>query len=243
MRCFALLLAVAASLASTASAVSAQPSPTPAYETNTVITDGPGTPATSPHAYGRRASLRRDAGSAVQKPPEAPLAANGAATLGMMTGGLHGTFVQIGSDVATVASSDALRVVPLIGKGSLQNLADLLNLRSVDLALVSADSAWSTEASGLYSGLRSRVHYIAKLYDQEVHILAAPDVYIVADLANKTVNVGLMGSGTAVTAPAVFDSMHVAVKLAHDIPTVALEKLKRGEIAALVYGSCWVPGW
>ena len=153
----------------------------------------------------------------------------------MMTGGINGTNVQIGSDIAAVAGSDALRVVPLIGKGSLQNLADLLNLRGVDLALVSADAARSAEATRRYPDLRNRVLYIAKLFDQEVHVLAGMDAYTVADLADKTVNVDVEGSGTAVTAPAVFEAMHVPVKLAHDIPAVALEKLKRGEIAALVY--------
>ena len=228
---FALLLAVAALLGSASSAVLAQPSP-PAANENPVITDGPGA-STAPPAQRRRAPLRRQA--AAQKPPEAPLATDGAATLGMLTGGVNGTFVHIGGDIAAVASSDALRVMPLIGKGSLQNLADLFNLRGVDLALVSADSARAAEADPRYSGLRSRVRYVAKLYDQEIHILAANDVYTVADLANRVVNVDVAGSGTAVTAPAVFESMHIPIKQAHDIPAVALEKLKRGEIDALVY--------
>ena len=93
----------------------------------------------------------------MMRPPETPLAIDGATTLGMMTGGLNGTFVQVGSDIAAVASSDTLRVMPLIGKGSLQNLADLLNLRGVDLALVSADSARAAEANPAYSDLRLRV--------------------------------------------------------------------------------------
>ena len=190
----------------------------------------------APRSFLRRPLVRREAPPPNSNtPPDAPLATNGTAPLGMMTGGLNSTYVQIGSDLAAVASSDALRVVPFMGKGSLQNLADLLNFRGVDLALVSADAARSAEATRLYPDLRSRVHYIAKLYDQEIHILAAHDVFTVADLADKMVNVDVVGSGTAVTAPAVFESMHVPVKLAYDIPAVALEKLKRGEVAALVY--------
>ncbi len=215
----------------------AQQPPAPAAEPGDSVPDAR-RPPVAPRPLVRR-PLRRDPAaapsSAIRTPPEAPLAIDGAATLGMMTGGLNGTFVQIGSDIAAVASSDTLRVMPLVGKGSLQNLADLLNLRGVDLALVSADSARAAEANPAYSGLRSRVHYIAKIYNQEIHVLAGSDVFTVADLADKTVNVDVAGSGTAVTAPAVFESMHVPVKLAHEIPGVALEKLKRGEIAALVY--------
>ena len=192
---FALSLAVALSLGGASSAVLAQPSPAAARD-GTVITDGPGAPAPSP-AHGRLAPLRRAAAGAalvVQRPSEAPLAIDGVATLGMLTGGVNGTFVHIGSDIAAVAGSDTVRVMPLIGKGSLQNLADLFNLRGVDLALVSADSARAAEARGLYPGLRNRVYYIAKLYDQEVHILAPHDVYTVADLAEHAYLDG--GAGT-----------------------------------------------
>ena len=151
----------------------AQQPPVPAAEPGDSVPDAQRPPA-APRPFVRRL-VRRDLaplGSAVRTPPEEPLSINGVATLGMMTGGIMGTFLQMGSDVAAVASSDALRVMPLVGRGSLQNLADLLNLRGVDLALVSADSARAAEANPAYSGLRSRVHYIAKLYNQEIHVLA-----------------------------------------------------------------------
>ena len=195
--------------------------------------------STVPRALGRTINVRRGAvpvpAAGPQRPPDQSLNINGIPTLGLMTGGLNGTFVQIGSDVSAVASSDALRVVPMMGKGSLQNLADLLNLRGVDLALVAADSIRFAETRNLHPGIRTRISYIAKLYDQEIHTLAGADVHSVDDLAGKTVNVDVVGSGTSVTAPAVFEAMHLSVNLAYDIPSVALEKLKRGEIAALMY--------
>ena len=233
MRYFFGVLTVMVALHGAAGSAMAQQPPAPVAEPGAGVPEvrqGPAVPPPTP----RRPFARR-APAPAHTPPDAPLSTEGTATLGMMTGGINGTFLQVGSDVAAVASSDALRVVPLIGKGSLQNLADLLNLRGVDLALVSADSARSAEAARLYPDLRNRVHYIAKLFDQEIHVLAGMDAYTVADLADKTVNVDVVGSGSAVTAPAVFEAMHIPVKLAHDIPAVALEKLKRGEIAALVY--------
>ncbi len=236
MRYFLIVLSVMLALHAAPGPAAAQELPA-AAEPSDGVPQARRSPAV-PRLNLRRSSVRRDlaptpAGS--HAPPDLPLAIDGTATLGMMTGGFNGTYVQIGSDVAAVASSDTLRVVPLMGKGSLQNLADLLNLRGVDLALVSADAARSAEAARLYPDLRSRVQYIAKLYDQEIHVLAGLGVYTVADLADKMVNVDVVGSSTAVTAPAVFESMHVPVKLAYDTPAVALEKLKRGDIAALVY--------
>jgi len=66
-------------------------------------------------------------------------------------------------------------------------------------------------------------------------VLAGADVHALGDLADKTVNVDVTGSGTAVTSSALFDAMKLSVTYAYDASDVALEKLKRGEIAALVY--------
>jgi uncharacterized protein len=152
-----------------------------------------------------------------------------------MTGELNGTFLRIGSDIASVINSPSLRVLPLLGIGSQQNLGDLLNLHDVDLALVVADAARFAEAKNLYPGLRNRVDYIAKLYDSEIHVLAGPDVHSLADLAGKTVNVDVDVSGTAVTAPILFAAMNIQVQMTHDTPDVGLMKLERGEIAANMY--------
>ncbi len=168
-------------------------------------------------------------------PPPQTLSIDGPVALGLMTGELNGTFVQIGSDLSAVAASDALRVVPLLGKGSLQNLGDLLNLRGVDLALAAADAAVSPEAARSHPNLRARVDYIVKLYDQEIHVLAGPDIHVLQDLAGKTVNADVAGSGTFVTATAMFDALHIPAKLANDTPNAGLERLKRGDVAATVY--------
>ena len=187
---------------------------------------------TTPQA---RRGGRSAARPAFQTPPPSPLAISGPTTLGLMTGGLDGTFAQIGSDIATVVGSPDLRVVALLGKGSLQNLGDLLNLRGVDLALVGADTTRFAEVNNIHPGLRSRVSYIAKLYDQEVHIIAGPEIRSLSDLAGKVVNADVAGSGTLITTTAIFEALGVPVKLANDTPSTGLEKLRRGEIAAAVY--------
>ena len=167
--------------------------------------------------------------------PRAAVESSGPLMLGLITGEINGTFLRIGSDIASVVNSPSLRVVPLLGIGSQQNLGDLLNLHGVDLALVAADAARFVEAKNLYPGLRGQVSYIAKLYDSEIHVLAGPDVHSLADLAGKTVNVDVEVSGTAVTAPTLFAAMNIQVKMTHDTPDVGLMKLERGEIAANMY--------
>src|SRR6266852_7206927 len=56
------------------------------------------------------------------------------------TGSVLGTDVRIAVDLANVLDDGATRrIVPMVGKGSLQNLMDLKVLRGIDIAIVQAD--------------------------------------------------------------------------------------------------------
>ncbi len=130
-----------------------------------------------------------------------------------------------------------LRVLPVLGKGSLQNLADILYLRGIDVGIVQSDVLAYAKQRNLYPGIDRSIQYIAKLYDEEVHVLARKDIARLEDLAGKPVNVDVSGSGTAMTASLLFDALGISVQTQNlDEPT-AVEKLKRGEIAAVVFVS------
>jgi len=63
-------------------------------------------------------------------PNDAPVARANAGTVGVIPGGIDGTYVGIAADLAAVLDDgQVLRVLPVLGKGSLQNLADILYLR------------------------------------------------------------------------------------------------------------------
>jgi TRAP-type uncharacterized transport system substrate-binding protein len=66
-------------------------------------------------------------------------------------------------------------------------------------------------------------------------LLARPEIKTVADLADKKVNVDVIGSGTAITAGHLFDRLKLRVTATHDSPRVALDKLRKGEIAAVAF--------
>jgi TRAP transporter TAXI family solute receptor len=159
-----------------------------------------------------------------------------AGTVGIVSGGVDGTYVRIAADLAAVLdNTNGLRVLSLIGKGSLQNLADIIFLRGIDVGIVQSDVLAYAKRERLYPGLDKSVQYIAKLYDEEMHILAGRDIATVADLAGKKVNVDLSGSGTSMTTSIVFGRLGVPVQQTNFDQALALEKLKQGEIAALVY--------
>ncbi|MBX6375691.1 MAG: TRAP transporter substrate-binding protein [Acetobacteraceae bacterium] len=159
-----------------------------------------------------------------------------AGTVGIISGGVDGTYIRIAADLASVLDDgDRLRVLPIIGKGSVRNLADVMYLRGVDIGIVQSDVLAFVRRERMFPGVEQMIQYIAKLYDEEVHVLAGRDVERLRDLAGKPVNVDVQGSGTAMTASLLFGSLGIPVRFTHDVQDVALERLRRGEIAALVY--------
>lgn len=157
-------------------------------------------------------------------------------TVGVIAGGVDGTYIRIAADLAAVLDNgNALRVIAMIGKGSLQNIQDIVLLRGVDIGIVQSDALAFARRNRLVPGAENLIQYIAKLYDEEVHILARPGINSVADLDGQAVNVDLVGSGTAMTASLMFDALGLRVRTANDVQDVALTKLRNGEIAAMVF--------
>lgn len=158
-------------------------------------------------------------------------------TVGIIAGGVSGTYIRIAADLADVLDREdqSLRVLAILGKGSVQNITDVLYLKGVDVAIVQSDVLRYMEKARTHPTIHKRVRYITKLYNEEFHLLAGDDVDAVEDLAGRKVNFDVKGSGTFMTATTVFDSLGIDVEPTHYDQALALEKLKAGEIAALVY--------
>jgi TRAP-type uncharacterized transport system substrate-binding protein len=154
----------------------------------------------------------------------------------LQTGRAAGISVRIAEDLANLIDDGATRrVLPVIGKGSLQNITDLKLLRGIDMAILQADVLDYARQQNYFPGLEGWVTYIAKLYNEEFHLLARRDIKSVADLANQQVNFDLRGAGTAITASRLFELLNIPVTPTNDDQEVALEKLRKGEIAAIAF--------
>lgn len=152
------------------------------------------------------------------------------------TSGAAGISVRIAEDLANLVDDGATRrVVPVVGKGSLQNLIDLKYLRGIDMAILQTDVLDYAKEHQLVPAFESSFTYIARLYNEEFHLLAGPEIKSIADLAHRKVNFDLRGSGTAITASRLFDLLKVPVTAVNDSQEVALDKLRKGEIAALAF--------
>ncbi|HTT79016.1 MAG TPA: TAXI family TRAP transporter solute-binding subunit [Stellaceae bacterium] len=151
------------------------------------------------------------------------------------TGPADDVSVRMAAEIASIIDDGATRrVVPVVGKGPLQNLVDLKYLRGIDLAIVQADALDYAKSQNFLPGVAA-LTYVTRLYNEEFHLLARPDIKSVKDLAGQTVNVDVKGSGTAVTASRLFGLLGINAKFATDRQAVALQKLRQGEIAALAY--------
>jgi uncharacterized protein len=157
------------------------------------------------------------------------------ATIGIMGGEIDGTFMRVTTDLTSVLNSDTIRVIPIVGKGSLQNIGDLLHLPGVDLALVAADALTYAQVNHLYPGDLGKIEYICKLYDNDMHVCAGPDIKTLADLNGKPINIDVEGAGTNLTSRTVFKLLGITPDFRSEEPGIGQEKLRRGEIAANVY--------
>jgi branched-chain amino acid transport system substrate-binding protein len=156
-------------------------------------------------------------------------------TVSMMTGAFGGTYEQFGADLASVLDDgDNLRLLPIVGRGSVQAVADILFLKGVDLGIVRADTLDYIEKKGYASNIKKQFNFIAKLYNEEMHVVAAKSIGSLADLDGKAVAVGSANGGTFVTAITIFDRLNIKPHLLYLEQRVALEKLKKGEIDAVI---------
>ena len=99
-----------------------------------------------------------------------------AGTVGIVSGGADGTYIRIAADLANVLDGDNLRVLPMIGRGSLQNLRDIMFLRGVDIGIVQMDAREQLKAENLQTDAVRRLRFITRLYNEEVHIIANRDI-------------------------------------------------------------------
>nr|WP_294526091.1 TAXI family TRAP transporter solute-binding subunit [uncultured Rhodopila sp.] len=155
-------------------------------------------------------------------------------TVGLISGDTGSTDSRIAADIATVLDdADRLRVLPMLGNGSVQNIADLVYLKGVDVAIVHADALAQTMQDNAIPKEGS-VQYIAKLYQEEIHVLAGKGIASLNELNGQPINAGRPGSGTELTASTLFGALHIGVSFRHETDTRALELLRRDEIAAMV---------
>ncbi|MGA7807507.1 TAXI family TRAP transporter solute-binding subunit [Bradyrhizobium sp.] len=157
-------------------------------------------------------------------------------TVTLITGTIGGTYVQFGADLSSVLDDgNKLRILPIVGRGSVQSIADILFLQGVDIGVVRADSLDYLEKKGIAHDLRKQLVYVTKLYNEEMQVIAPVGIHNLKDLDGKRVSVDLPDGSTFVTALAVFERLGLqANNFAYIEQRIAMEKLRKGELDAVI---------
>ena len=156
-------------------------------------------------------------------------------TVTLMTGSFGSTYAQIGADLSSVLDNGAnLRVLPILGRGSVQAVADILLLKGVDAGIVRKDTLAYLERKDFANNIRNQFVYVTKMFNEEMHVLAPRSIRSLKDLDGKTVVVDLPDASTFVTSINVFERLGIKPHLLYIEPRLALEQLSRGEIDAIV---------
>jgi TRAP transporter TAXI family solute receptor len=156
-------------------------------------------------------------------------------TVTLISGTIGGTYVQFGADLASVLDDgNKLRILPIVGRGSVQSVADILFLQGVDLGIVRSDTLDYLERKGFAKDIKKQFTYVTKLYNEEMHVIASRSVRELRELDGKTISVDLPNGGTFVTSLTVFERLGIKPNVVYIEQRIALEKLRKGEIDAVI---------
>jgi TRAP-type uncharacterized transport system substrate-binding protein len=157
-------------------------------------------------------------------------------TVGIAGGLLEGTNIRFAAEMAKVLDDRPnLRVLPMVTYGALGNIEDLLYLKGVDVTITSADVLDEFVRNGTLANIKNRVRYICSFYINEVHVYVRPEIKTLEDLAGKKVSFNTVGSAANLTGGIIFDRLHINAEKVFINNSVALEKMRTGEIAGVVH--------
>jgi hypothetical protein len=155
--------------------------------------------------------------------------ATGAAPLGVVAD--RGD-IRLIEDMADVLGRAQFRILPVVGRGPVQNASDLLHLKGIDFAILPSNLFAYLPREALPEAA-GRIRLVLTLYDEQFHLLARNDVPDVAALNGRKVAFGARGSGDAVAASMVFGALGVRPQPVFVDAPLAIGRLQAGEIAAV----------
>src|ERR1700682_2962281 len=132
-----------------------------------------------------------------------------------------------------VNDSGVIHILPIVTRGPTENVNDLLYLRGIDAAIINSDSL--EEYKSQVPQIRQRITYLLSLFPSELHIFVRPEIKSLQDLEGKKVNFNTQGTAAAYSGPLIFSRLGVNVEKMFIPHPLALEQMRRGEIAGVVF--------
>ncbi|MEO1793044.1 MAG: hypothetical protein AAFU50_00380, partial [Pseudomonadota bacterium] len=90
----------------------------------------------------------------------------------IISGNPNGSFLFYAYDIAAaINEGDALRILPIVGRGGAHNVRDILYLRGIDMGITQSNTMTHYQQTGELGGnLANRLAYITRLFVDEMHI-------------------------------------------------------------------------
>lgn len=193
--------------------------------------------AIQPWADARPLNLRPHKAHPVQPAPVQPrpeVMAMNAWTVGLAGGLLEGAPIRLAAEIARVVDDgNNLHVLPVVTRGATENLNSLLYLRGIDAAIINSDAL--EEYKSQVPDIQRRIAYVMNLFPSELQIFARPEIQSLNDLAGKKVNFNNQGTAAAYSGPLIFSRLNIEVEKTFIPHQIALEQMRKGEIAAVVF--------
>ncbi|POR49329.1 TAXI family TRAP transporter solute-binding subunit [Bosea psychrotolerans] len=155
-------------------------------------------------------------------------------TVGLAAGLIEGAPLRLGAEMARVVDDGPnMLVLPIVTRGATENLNALLYLRGVDTAIINTDAL--EEYRIQVPQIRQKITYVLNLFPSELHILVRPEIQTLQDLNGKKVNFNTLGTAAAYSGPMIFSRLGITAEKLFIPHPVALEQMRKGEIAAVVF--------
>jgi TRAP-type uncharacterized transport system substrate-binding protein len=179
-------------------------------------------------------SLTAGAGLA-QDPHKAARDKLNESTVFVAGGTIGATYNALANDISLVTTDKNLRVVAVSSSNAIQNVRDLVYLRSIDAALTDTWSLNNFLATGeLGPDLKRQVVYIAPLTTQEAHVLVRPEFSSLQDLQGKKVGFHTLGGSSSALAKQIFEMLGIKVQSFNFPQPEAIAKMRLKELDATI---------
>ena len=184
-------------------------------------------------------TVRQSPGPAV-RPPADPVASLGPTSgrsnpndLGLVSDDENGLFARVAADLHTELGRDRVWIRPSASDGPLRTLEDILHRPGADVGIVQADALEALTLEDPKTTARRYLRYIARIYDQDVHVVAREGVASLRELDSRAVNIGRPESGSHITARLLFDKLGIKPDFTTHDTAEAFDLLRSGAIAAV----------
>jgi hypothetical protein len=152
---------------------------------------------------------------------------------------LAGPIMRAALDLSTLLDDgdrfERMRVLPIIARGKMQNLWDILYLNGVDMGFLQADTLEVLKDDPQIQSIKSRIRYIAVMFPEEITLVARSDIMSLQDLAGKKISINAKGTASNVTAPIIFRRLGISAQLEAEESAAAIARMRSGDLAAHVF--------